>query len=129
MMVPKGSQRMLIRLALVAFLVAGCASAAAVTPSPEPYTGHGEHILTVDYPVGPYRLDWSAEGVWPDGRRDGCRLEVTAEGADARVVMLSEAVGSGASRSGSATADLPGPTTVLTIDGTGCTWSVTIAPA
>lgn len=120
-------RKVVVVLALATLTVSG--APANATGVPQTYSGSGEMGLLADYPAGPYLVEWDATGVWPDGRIDGCQLDVIAGSMDGPdEVLVSVAVPPEQRNRGSDRVSVVRNETILMVAGTGCTWSVTITP-
>ncbi len=104
-----------------------------LTP-PTTYRGDWTQSTFVIYRAGDYTFAWEAVGVDPSGEAAACRIEIRIEtlGAGATgdaIRITARDVSAGSTERGSSTLALRGGAYDLTIDGTGCEWTVAVNAA
>jgi hypothetical protein len=92
---------------------------------PTTYRGDWTQLTWIDYPAGTYRFEWSAQGILPDGQISACQIDIHLE----KISIASHHVAEGTTDRGAVTVSLPRGNYGLTIDGTGCEWTVAVQAA
>lgn len=100
------------------------------------YKGHGVHLTAVTIPVGHYTISWSAIGAGPDGCRMLVKLREDLYPSAPpsapllpQTTLVDEPVAANGTSHGTASMTTASAESQysLTIDGTGCTWTVAFA--